>query len=256
MFPGVAFEAACARLKQAGSLALQPGEVNEYQELKTARQAIAEEIQSNAEKTLPKFLPQFEVEENKRYGHIIYQKAAALTDAELTKVTGKSAQSLGLVPWPTENLAFESNTNYYVVSLQDLPPTMRDSVRKIKIYHELSASRSTLTLNPDTMLSPLQGTTCFQHVASQYSGSRPAGFMSGNLKTIPELIQLAQLMDNVMQEQMEQDAEAGDDSALDALAGKEGEEQEKSAQLRALAGLNLDPEPMPKKAKNWSVRRI
>lgn len=247
MFPGQPFEAVCLRLKaaepQAGQASSEP---NEFTDFMRARQAIAEEIEENSKRTLPTFLPGISVQETRAYGHIIYQKAAALTDSEVLHLVGKSAQSLGLTPWSSETNAFGATNNYYIVSLQGIPAEMLNMVRKIKVFYEVSASRDTSTVTPDTMLSPLQATTCFEHVASQYSGTRPSGILSGSLKTITELQELAVIMDTVIQEQMEQDAEEGDLEAAAAAAMLEPE-GDKSAASRALSGLQQMDTPAPKR---------
>ena len=115
------------------------------QEANRARQAILEELEANESRTLPVFVPGAQVAQQSTYGHMIYTKAALVTDSELLSFTGKTAAGLGLSAWAAENAGPSSNNNFYVVSLQDFPGD-KDCVRKIKFCHSSSAIRDTLGL--------------------------------------------------------------------------------------------------------------
>ena len=240
MFPGIPFPEVCQRLQDSKHRAAQSGDTNEteYTDFVRGRQAIAEEIEENVQKTLPTFVPGVQVQETKAYGHMVYQKAALFTDSEITNHTGKSAQSLGLVPWSTEASAFGTTTNYYVVSLEGLPEELRQRARKVKVFYQVTASRDSMTVSPETQVAPFQATTCFQHVSAQYAGGRPQGILSGNLKTLPELQELATLMNDVMKAQLEEDAAGYDPVAAHEMEQEDASKQQ-SAARKALAGVSI-----------------
>lgn len=140
----------------------------------------ASKNEANAQRTLPVFMPSFQVAENTAYGHEIYLKAAALTDSEIVACTGKPPISLGMSPWQCDWTSPQSNNNLYLVSLADLPENMRYTARRVKIFHSVQASRDKLQLTPSTMLSLHQhhsvGGKCLQfdtHVFFRCVGLEP-----------------------------------------------------------------------------------
>lgn len=170
----------------------------------------------------------------------VYSKGCLLSDSELLSHTGKSGSTMGLPVWSTEVNGPDSVTNYYVISLDQLPEEIKASARRVKVFYELNATRDTLTLTPSTQLSKIQADTCFSAASNQYKHARPQNVMSGGLKTLPELIELAGLIDNELEQQMRDDA---------AITGMElAEEGQTTTGSKALEGLDLEnPNPAPKK---------
>ena len=85
--PGLPFPDFCEKYR---------GEGQAYtNDVDRARQAIIEETDRNANRTLPTFVPGCQVSQQRVYGHQVYTKAGLLTDAEVTSLVGKSAVALG-----------------------------------------------------------------------------------------------------------------------------------------------------------------
>lgn len=195
------------------------------EEVNVARVAISEELEANESRTLPVFVPQSQVGEQTQYGHIIYQKAALLSGSEIQEHTGKSAESLGLTPFETRFESPGNATNFYTVSLNDLPENMAKSVKKVKVFHSVVAVSDQLLLNPTMQLSKNQFVPVFDHAVHKYQEKSP-GLKKG-LKTLPELQELAGLIDEELQGHLEakETVETSDASApkrAKALAGLDG----------------------------------
>lgn len=218
------------------------------QNVDRARQAIAEEVESNQHKTLPTFIPGCQISQQTVYGHEIYSKAALLSDSDILSHTGKTAVSLGLTPWSADANTPNSHSNFFVVSLRDLPPEVAVDVRKVKVFHSVSAVRDSLTCTPQTQISPLQSETVFGHAARIYGDQRPTGLTV--LKTLPELVELATLLDNQLEKQALSDS--------GAAVGQEAVEQLIQSKVavgtsKALEGLEDTTAPVPKKRRKGAT---
>ena len=208
-----------------------------------ARQAIIEETERNANRTLPTFVPGCQVSQQRVYGHQVYTKAGLLTDAEVISIVGKSAVALGMPEFKADARTTQSKQTFYLVSLNDVPNDLKNGIRKIKIFHTVSAVRDSLQCTPETQISPLQLESVFSHAAKVYGDSRPS---ESGLKTIPELQELATLIDNQLEQQMVEDslAATGEDAVAAMVQSKVV-----ATQARALEGLVEDAPPPPKRPK-------
>ena len=224
--PGSTFEDFCYKCKH-------PPYEQFPQEVEIARVAIVEETEANAQRTLPVFVPSFQVAENNAYGHEIYLKAAALTDSEILACTGKPPSSLGMSPWLCDWSSPQSSNSLYLVSLADLPENMKYTARRVKIYHSVQASRDKLQLTPNTMLSMTQHHSVFVNATGRYKECRPTGVITQTLSTIPELMELGKKVDSEIQQHLE--AQGG------------GQVVDERKQHKVLGGLG-EAVPVPKKA--------
>lgn len=230
--PQMTFEAFCDHLHNPP--------YKEYPDVvNRARVAIAEELEQNQERTLPVFIPGSNVARSMVCGHMVYSKAAALTDEDLTRLAGKSGEGLGLTAfdsWQLSTTGEPKQVKYYAVSLQGLPQETLDTCKRVKVYHTISASREHLLLTPQTMLSDTQHQSTFGHATDKYRQEQaPINVFAGDVKSLADLQQLATLIDSGLQKRME------------------GEHQPSrpAHDSKALAGLNLDAPTVtpPKKAQ-------
>lgn len=218
-------------------------------EFMRARQAIAEELEENEKKTLPTFVPSLQIGQQNRYGHQIYTKGALISEVDLIKACGKSGETLGLSPWRGVDYNNPgSNQTFYVVALHGMPDELRHSLKRIKIFHEVSAVRDSFSVTPATQLSALQSETCFTHAASQYQTTRPTAAMSGELQSIQDLKELGEFIDTELNHQLEEAAAQQGESLQYAIDSRTKADPGTTGASKALAGLTLDSvAPVPKK---------
>lgn len=232
MEPQLSFQEWIAKLRDPPYEAYQ-SEVNR------GRIAVEEEQEANSNRTLPIFVPGFNVSQSARYGYSLSVKCAALSETEIVSATKKTPASLGLTPWQTEWVGPDQKAQLYLVSLRDLPDELKHTCRRVKIWHEVEASREKLQLSPSTMLSANQHHSAFQHATNSFKSQRPAAQVE-SLQTLPQLIDLAQRVDNELQAKM---AAAGDEAA-----GRK-DQQEKPKILAGLeSGMAPPPTKRPKRA--------
>lgn len=158
-------------------------------EVKRGRQALVEETESNEARTLPIFVPSFSVAEQDAYGYQMYIKCGVMTEAEICHHTGKTPAALGMKAWDIQWTGPGAKVALFLVSLKDLPPDLVQTIKRVKIFHQVQATRDKLQLTPATMLSKSQHHSVFQHVTNNVRAGRPP--MSGELFSLPQLIDLA-----------------------------------------------------------------
>ena len=208
-------------------------------DIERGRVAIEEEQEANSARTLPIFVPGYNVSEGCKYGWTLSQECGALTEGELVAATNKTPAALGLTPWQACWSAPGQKQNLFLVSLRDLPEELRHSVRKVTTWHSVEASRDKLQLTPTTMLSAHQHHSAFEHVSNNVKSIRPP--MMGSLFTIPELKDLAARVDTEL-------AERG----LVEVQG-EGEKPEKP---KLLAGLEVQAPEVKKRKRGTGPRSV
>ena len=145
---------------------------------------------------LPMLTPAGEVLASTTYGYEIYTKCAAMTDSELLTHTGKTAQQLGLKAFATDYAGPDSSSKLFLVSLAGMSLEMRDSVRKVKIRHETAAQSNEYWLMPQNQLVPEQTKTVLSHVEKQIASQKPKMGGQTTLKTLAELLELADRIEN------------------------------------------------------------
>ena len=208
-------------------------------EVKRGRIAVEEEQEANSHRTLPIFVPGYTVSQSTRYGYTLSVKCAALSETEIVSATKKTPAALGLTPWQDEWVGPDQKSQLYLVSIRDLPDDVKHTCRRVKIRHEVEASRDKLQLTPSTMLSANQHHSSFQHATNSLKSQRPSVSLE-SLQTLPQLIDLAQRVDNELQAKMH-----GSE-----LAGK----RELPDKPKILAGLEAEMAPPAKKPKKQPAK--
>ncbi|CAE7791849.1 unnamed protein product [Symbiodinium sp. CCMP2592] len=194
---------------------------------------------------LPMLTPAGEVLASTKYGYEIYTKCAALTDTELETHTRKNAKELGLKPFSSDYAAPDSSSKLYLVSLVGMSSEMRETVRKVKIRHETAAQSNEYWLMPQNQLVPEQTKTVLSHVEKQVTSQKPK--MGGQimLKTLGELREVADRLDNQTRsaaESAKQPEPKPDLSAMfeDDDHEDEDDEETKAAKAEAAAALKAE----------------
>eukprot|EP00435_Cladocopium_sp_Y103_P054587 s399_g17.t2 len=194
----------------------------------TARAALEEEEEARAGCALPLFRPSADVAEGSRVGHLIYTKGGLLSEADLVKYTKKTPKDLGLSAFCTEWQGATA-TQFFVISLADLPEELKWSIKRIKLYHDTYYRHDKLWLTPDTQLSKRQGADVAEHLNSKFaSKKRPAGMLQpASLQSLSDLQDLARILEAQRLEQLQKDGSSDAVEAASAAAPK-------SAMLAAL----------------------
>ena len=115
----------------------QPNYANDFE---MARKAVEAELESG--RTLPTWVPGAECDLQTAYGHEVYSKFAAFTDAEFFDIFKKTPGQLSVAPWHSEYECPGRRTALYLVSMMNLPEEIRLTCRKVKLYHSARTALS------------------------------------------------------------------------------------------------------------------
>ena len=133
------------------------------------------------------FQPLSRVEAHRTQGHEVYFKLAFLTESELVKLLEVSPKSLKL-PQATLSLQQEGcSISGYCLSLVGLPPAVRDSCHKVKIFGTTAISLADVILQPEMQVGQQQGERTFSHLGKVQASHNPAAFRPLQKASIPTL---------------------------------------------------------------------
>ena len=156
-------------------------------------------MEQRAREGRPGFAPGAEVIARNTYDHEIYSKAALLTDAQFFTAVEKSAKQMQQKPYITFNKGPDEKQHLYIMSLDDLPPKIRDTCRKIKISYTMGVEKNEMLLTPETQLTQNQPSAVFEAAASVYMLNRPEKMASFLIPTFAELREKARRVETAMQ---------------------------------------------------------
>jgi len=133
--PGLSFEDCCTKVNNP------PAEEKDFpSDFYKARKALeAEEAKGNI---LPVWVPGAECDLQMSYGHTVYSKYAGFTEAEFFQIFSKTPQQLGASPWYSEFQGPSKSIPLFLVSLVNLPESIRSTCRKVKLYHSAQTALS------------------------------------------------------------------------------------------------------------------
>lgn len=229
LLPGKDFAEYCQLIKSDQKFAA---------DAETARAALEEEEEARAGCALPLFRPSSDVAEGSQMGHMIYTKGGLLSEADVVKYTKKTAKDLGLTAFCTEWQGAAA-TQFFVISLADLPEELKSNIRRIKLYHNTYVRHDKLWLTPDTQLSKRQRMDVADHLNTKFaSKKRPAGMLQpGSLQSLSDLQDLARILEAQRLEQLHKDGSSDPAAVVSAAAPKDA----------MLAALDDEEEPAKRK---------
>lgn len=118
------------------------------EDFEKARKAVEAELESG--RVLPTCVPGAECDLQTAYGHLVYSKYAAFTEAEFYDIFKKTPAQLSVSPWYSEFECPGRRTALYLISMMGLPMEIRLSCRKVKLYHSARTALSDQWLRTPT----------------------------------------------------------------------------------------------------------
>ncbi|CAE7367985.1 unnamed protein product [Symbiodinium sp. CCMP2456] len=183
MMPHVDFELLCQMLKKDP-------------ELKARFMKARLHVADPENNPLPVLTPSAEVFSSDKCGHMVYVKAALLSDTELVNHTGRTGLQLGLKQHSVDlRQGANQPTKLFPVSLQGLPQEFKDSCPRVKIYFDqVSSENREIWVTPETQLNIQQPADLQRHLQARSSDARPK--LQGSLKTLSELVEQGNRMES------------------------------------------------------------
>ncbi|CAK9118177.1 unnamed protein product [Durusdinium trenchii] len=144
-----------------------------------------------------KFSPPTGIKNCRIKSRTIYSKVGFISESELQHYTECTGKALKLTPvqLPLEDRP-ETLTGY-VISLKDLPPELKDTIRKIKTAYEVNVTQEERRLDPENQIKEDQGSILFDFFADLQTRSAADMAKTINRSKVPTLTGLKEKAEKI-----------------------------------------------------------